>query len=127
MLKVGKYEKFAKTLLNPAADNDLYKKNLGQQLEIVLLTNPAEIKGEGEIQIQTFLNGKPARTSLSITYDGYSKEEDTYLTETETDDQGSATVKITQAGLWMLRIAHTANLTGQDADKHNLRAVYVFP
>lgn len=127
VLKVGKYEKFAKTLLNPAVDNDLYKKNLGQELEIVLLTNPAEIKGEGEIKIQTFLYGKPAKTPLGVTYDGYSKEEDTYLAEVETDAQGLATVKITQPGLWMLRIAHTDELTGQDADKHNMRATYVFP
>lgn len=127
VLKVGKYEKFAKTLLNPATDDALYKKNLGQELEIILLSNPADIKGEGELKIQTFLHGKPAKTSLGVTYDGYSKEEDTYLTETETDAEGLATVKITKPGLWMLRIAHTDELTGQDADKHNMRATYVFP
>ena len=37
VLKVGKYEKFAKTMLNPAANDGLYKKVLGHDLEICLL------------------------------------------------------------------------------------------
>ena len=49
VLKVGKYEKFAKTMLNPAANDGLYKKVLGHDLEIVLLTNPADIKAGDKV------------------------------------------------------------------------------
>ena len=34
VLKVGKYEKFAKTMLNPAANDGLYKKVLGHDLAV---------------------------------------------------------------------------------------------
>ena len=52
VIKVGKYEKFAKTMLNPAANDGLYKKVLGHDLEIVLLTNPADIKAGDDIKAE---------------------------------------------------------------------------
>mgnify|MGYP000019512794 FL=1 len=76
VLKVGKYEKFAKTMLNPAANDGLYKKVLGHDLEIVLLTNPADIKAGDDIKAEVLLNGKPVKAPLGLTYDGYSAEQD---------------------------------------------------
>ena len=127
VLKVGKYEKFAKTLINPSADDTLYKKALGQDLEIVLLTNPADVKPGGEIKAEVLLNGKPVKAPLSLTYDGYSKEMDTYMIKVETGADGMATLKVVRPGLWMLRTEYTESLSGGDADKRNMRATYVFP
>ena len=127
VLKVGKYEKFAKTLLNPSPENTLYKKNFAQPLEIILLTNPADVHAGGTVQVQTLAHGKPAKLPLSYTYDQYSKEEGVYLGETETGEDGIATVQIPKAGLWMLRTALTEETSGQVTDKHVMRATYVFP
>ena len=127
VLKVGKYEKFAKTLINPSADDTLYKKVLGQDLEIVLLTNPADVKPGDEIKAEVLLNGKPVKAPLGLTYDGYSTEMDTYMTKVETGADGMATLKVTKPGLWMLRTEYTEALSGGDADKRNMRATYVFP
>ena len=55
----GKYEKFAKTLLNPASNDTLFGKALGQDLELVLLTNPADIKPGAPLNVQVLLRGKP--------------------------------------------------------------------
>ena len=126
VLKVGKYEKFAKTMLNAASADTLYKKPLGHDLEIVLLTNPAEIKAGSEIKAEVLLKGKPVKAPLGLTYDGFSKETDTYMTKTETGADGVATLKITKPGLWMLRTEHTEKLTDGSADKRNMRATYVF-
>ena len=84
VLKVGKYEKFAKTMLNPAANDGLYKKVLGHDLEIVLLTNPADIKAGDDIKAEVLLNGKPVKAPLGLTYDGYSAEQDAYMAKAET-------------------------------------------
>ena len=83
VLKVGKYEKFAKTMLNPAANDGLYKKVLGHDLEIVLLTNPADIKAGDDIKAEVLLNGKPVKAPLGLTYDGYSAEQDAYMAKAE--------------------------------------------
>ncbi len=121
VIKVGKYEKFAKTMLNPAANDGLYKKVLGHDLEIVLLTNPADIKAE------VLLNGKPVKAPLGLTYDGYSAEQDAYMAKAETGADGMASFKVTKPGLWMLRTEVTEKLTDGSADKRNMRATYVFP
>ena len=127
VLKVGKYEKFAKTMLNPAANDGLYKKVLGHDLEIVLLTNPADIKAGDDIKAEVLLNGKPVKAPLGLTYDGYSAEQDAYMAKAETGADGMASFKVTKPGLWMLRTEVTEKLTDGSADKRNMRATYVFP
>ena len=112
VLKVGKYEKFAKTMLN---------------LEIVLLTNPADIKAGDDIKAEVLLNGKPVKAPLGLTYDGYSAEQDAYMAKAETGADGMASFKVTKPGLWMLRTEVTEKLTDGSADKRNMRATYVFP
>ena len=127
VIKVGKYEKFAKTMLNPAANDGLYKKVLGHDLEIVLLTNPADIKAGDDIKAEVLLNGKPVKAPLGLTYDGYSAEQDAYMAKAETGADGMASFKVTKPGLWMLRTEVTEKLTDGSADKRNMRATYVFP
>ena len=117
VLKVGKYEKFAKTVLNPAANDGLYKKVLGHDLEIVLLTNPADIKAGDDIKAEVLLNGKPVKAPLGLTYDGYSAEQDAYMAKAETGADGVASFKVTKPGLWMLRTEVTEKLTDGSADK----------
>ena len=51
-------------MLNPAANDGLYKKVLGHDLEIVLLTNPADIKAGDDIKAEVLLNGKPVKAPL---------------------------------------------------------------
>lgn len=125
---VGKYEKFAKTLLNPTHGDALYAKPVGQTLEIVLLDNPADVKPGGKLSVQVLLRGKPvADAPVGLTFDGFSKAEDTYKFKAKTDAQGKAAFTLDQPGLWMARSAVTEKTPGTDADEHNMRATYVFP
>lgn len=124
----GKYEKFAKTLLNPAHNDTLYAKALGQDLEIVLLTNPADIKPGSTLTAQVLLRGKPLpNATLGLTYDGFSKEQDTYKSKAQTNAQGKASLTVDKPALWMLRSSVVEKTPGADADEHHLRATYVFP
>ena len=125
---VGKYEKFAKTLLNPAANDSLYKTPQNQMLEIVLLDNPATVKPGGTMNVQVLLRGKPlAGAAVGLTHDGFSKEEDTYKTTATTDAQGKAAFTVDKPALWMVRTATAEKPPGTDTDEHHLRATYVFP
>lgn len=126
VIQVGQYEKFAKTLLNAAPKDELFKAKLNQPLEIILLTNPADIKKGGEVKAQVLLHGKPVSTTLKATRDGYSKEGDAYMTSAKTNADGIASLKLDQAALWMLRTEHTDTTKNATSDMRNMRAVYVF-
>ena len=124
----GKYEKFAKTLLNPSHDDKLYAKVLGQDLELVLLTNPADIKPGSPLNVQVLLHGKPVpNAAVGLTHDAYSKEQDPYKFKTQTDAQGKASFTVDAPALWMLRTTVVEKTPGADADEHHRRATYVFP
>lgn len=127
VLKVGKYEKFAKTLLNPAVGDTVYKQPLGHTLELVLLTNPADLKAGSEFRVQALLRGKPVQTKVGVSYDGHSTKGDAYVAEVQTGSDGIATFKADKSGLWMARAAHLEKVTDGSADKQELRTVYVFP
>lgn len=124
----GKYEKFAKTLLNPAHGDASYAKPLGQELEIVPLTNPADLKPGSPLTVQILLRGKPvADAQVGLTYDGFSKDQDAYAFKTKTDAQGKAVFTVDKPALWMVRSAVVEKTPGSDADEHHLRATCVFP
>lgn len=124
----GKYEKFAKTLLNPAPGDSLHSKVMGQDLEIILLTNPADIKPGSALEAQVFLHGKPlSGAGVGLTHDGFSKEEDTYKFKATTDGQGKVVFTPDRDGLWMVRAIFVEETPGGEADMHNRRATYVFP
>ena len=124
----GKYEKFAKTLLNPASNDTLFGKALGQDLELVLLTNPADIKPGAPLNVQVLLRGKPlSNATVGLTHDAFSKEQDTYKSKVQTDAQGKASFTVDKPALWMLRTTVVEKTPGTDADEHHLRATYVFP
>ncbi|MGY0146897.1 DUF4198 domain-containing protein [Edwardsiella tarda] len=127
VINVNRYEKFAKTLLNPSAEDTTYQQALGQKLELVLLTNPADIKGNGKIKVQVLLDGQPLQSAVNITYDGYSQTHDAYLANQQSDAQGIAEFAITQPGLWLLRTGVTQSQPQPDINKYDLRATLVFP
>ncbi|QTA92589.1 DUF4198 domain-containing protein [Desulfonema magnum] len=71
-------------------------------------------------------DGKPLSTNVYATFDGFTENPNTYAYFTETDEQGTAKVKITHPGTWMLRVQHEINDATENYDKHVMRAVFVF-
>ncbi|MDD2967090.1 MAG: DUF4198 domain-containing protein [Desulfovibrionaceae bacterium] len=127
VLSVTKYEKFAKTLLNASSKDESFKAVQGQNLEIVLLDNPAAIQAGGTMRCQVLLHGKPVAGALvQASYDGASPKEDTYLASVESDAKGVASLPLNHAGLWMVRTAQTVKAADKGIDQHQMRAVTVF-
>lgn len=127
VLSVGRYEKFAKTLLHAApGDKDVFGAAVGDPLEIVLVTNPAGIAAGGTITCRVLRDGKPLATEVKAGYDGFSAKEDEYAVQVTSDSAGLAQFVVPKAGLWFIRVAVTEKLSGADADKVNLRATYAF-
>lgn len=126
VISSGKYEKFCKTLINTGKADDGYKKEIGHKLEIVPVSNPDEAMTGKDLTFKIFFDGKPLSTNVYATFDGFSDNANTYAYFTETDEEGTANVKITHPGIWMVRVQHEIHDATEDYDKHVIRAVLIF-
>jgi len=119
-------EKFDKTLVNLAPEDQGYATVTGDRLEIVPVTNPALAKPGEELTVRVLYRGQPISATVTATYDGFSKEEDTYAYSTVAKKDGTAKVKITHSGTWMVRVQHSAPERTDDYDRYVARAVLMF-
>jgi uncharacterized GH25 family protein len=121
-----KIEKFSKALVNVTSADNGFSAVIGDTLEIVPLTNPATVRPGDELTVRVLFKGQPLTTNVYATYDGFSKEENTYAYYTEGHKDGTAKVKITNPGVWMVRVQHTAPEHTEDYDRYVARAVLLF-
>lgn len=126
---VCRYEKFTKTAVVPGGDAAFWSKPLGQALEIVPQASLAGLAAGGSLTVQVLLDGKPVpQAEVGLSYDGYSKEEDTYKQLLHTDAAGKVTLPLDTAGLWLARVAVTRPVKdGKGVDEEQLRSTLVFP
>ena len=121
-----KIEKFSKALVNVTPADNGFSTVIGDMLEIVPLTNPTTVRPGDELTVRVLFKGQPLTTNVYATYDGFSKEENTYAYYTEGHKDGTAKVKITHPGLWIVRVQHTAPEQTEDYDRYVTRAVLLF-
>lgn len=126
VISSGKYEKFCKTLVTAGQAGDGYRQVVGHRLEIVPVDNPGDAKVGKDLTFQVLFDNKALITEVYATYDGFSMTPNTYAYFTETDGNGTAKVRITQPGTWMVRVQHKVDTSTPDYDQHVMRAVLVF-
>lgn len=120
------YEKFTKALINAdGADATFVTEPLGNMIEIVPMTNPADLGAGDMLEVQVLANGEPLNATVEATYAGYSTEEMAFVSETETTD-GKAMIEISEPGYWFLRVNHDAEPAEEGIDTHNMRAILSF-
>ena len=119
-------EKYSKSIVNASAQDTSFGKPVGDRLEIIPVTNPALAKAGDDMAFKVLYKGQPLATNVWATYDGFSKRDNTYAYFTEGSDDGTATVKLTKPGLWMVRVEHSAPETNPDYSRYVGRAVFVF-
>jgi len=121
-----KREKFAKALVSVSADDDGYKKPLGHKLEIVPVSNVMKSRVGDELAFKILLDGKPLKSQVYATYDGFSRRSMTFAYATESLEDGLAHVKVTSAGVWMVRVEKRFDANAKDFDLLSLKATLVF-
>ncbi len=121
-----KIEKFSKTLVNLSAADETWKQTLGDRLEVVPMANPAMVKPGQDLRVQILFDGKPLSTRVYATYDGFTDTPNSYAYFTETADDGTAKIRITQPGLWMVRVEQRMDEKATDHEQYMARAVTVF-
>jgi uncharacterized GH25 family protein len=122
-------EDWCKIYVNPVSSDTSFSKPLGLPLEIVPVTNPADIAIGKRAVFKILLHGQPlSRTSISATYRNYnSKDRDTWaVKEIKTDEEGLVTINIPNVpgakDTWIVKTAYTGdvkNNTVYDAESYN--------
>ncbi len=123
-----KYDKYSKVIVNAKAGDKNFATVVGQELEIVPVTNPADIKVGGYADFKVLYKGQPTSVPVWATFDGFCHEyENTYAFYSEGDSDGIVHVKITQPGFWMVRAMtnDSAGVAGE-YDSRQLRSVLTF-
>ncbi len=122
----GKYEKFCKTLITSGHPDSGYARVLGQALEIVPVTDPASVSVGDEMTVKILYKGKPLATEVFATYDGFSRDPNTYAYYSKSDAKGMVRVKMSHDGTWMIRVENKQSDKTAEYDASVIRAVLVF-
>ena len=122
----SKREQFAKGLIGVSGDDDGYKKASGQKLEIVPESNVMKTRVGEEITFKILLDGKPLKSQVYATYDGFSRRSMTFASATESLDDGIAYVKVTSPGVRMVRVEKRIEANARDFELLSLKATLVF-
>lgn len=126
MLSSGRYEKFSKALISQGNPDENFTKSVGHRLEIIPVDNPQSVKAGSELKLKVLFDGKPLATELYATYDGFSSRSNTYAYFSNSNKEGQGAVKITEPGVWMVRVQHEIDKPTEDFDKEVIRAVLLF-
>jgi uncharacterized GH25 family protein len=121
-----KREKFTKALIGVSGNDDGDKKVFGHKLEIVPESNVMKTRVGDEITFNILLDGKPLKSQVYATYDGFSRRSMTFAYATESMDDGVAHVKVTSPGVWMVRVEKRIEANAKEFDLLSLKATLVF-
>jgi uncharacterized GH25 family protein len=92
--------------------DDTYKKVLGQKLEIVPQANPYDLKPGDTLQVLLLFEGNPL---AGARIESHCRAGDKVTTQTATTGKdGIASVKLDQAGTWLVRLVHMRRCTDRD-------------
>jgi uncharacterized GH25 family protein len=128
VLRASKNDKFAKAVVNASKDDKNFAAVVGQELEVVPVTNPADAKTGEYFQVKILYKGQPASVPVWATYDGFAPElQNTYAYYTESGADGVAQIKLTAPGLWIVRAAKDGEPGVEgEYDVRNLRSILAF-
>jgi uncharacterized GH25 family protein len=121
-------DKYAKAFVNISGEDKNFAAVLGQDLEIVPVTNPADAKTGEYFKVKILHRGQPTSIPVWATYDGFCSEfQNTYAYYTESDSEGIANIKITAPGLWIIRTAKDGDPGVEgEYDARSLRSTMTF-
>lgn len=114
VIRCSKSQMSMKTIVNVGDGQGKIDGKVGHPLEILPLTNPAELKAGNYLDVQVLLHGKPYNDKIFATYMGFSTEKDVFAYTTKTDRQGKGRIRILQPGIWLIKAEHQQPYPDQD-------------
>ncbi|MDR2133782.1 MAG: DUF4198 domain-containing protein [Treponema sp.] len=128
LARAGFLEKFSKTYINPKPGDTTFSGPLGFTLEIVPLENPANYKTGGNARFRVLYRGQPlSGAEVFAVYDYYDyKTMNAYEQKGNTDRNGEITFRISNPGIWILRVRDSRNSAVPDVTVENVDSIVVF-
>jgi uncharacterized GH25 family protein len=122
------FAKYSKLYLNPSPQDTSFNRPLGHALEIIPLENPSQYRNGFQPRFRVLYNGQAlANAEISATYDYYNyKVQNAYAQTGKTDANGEVRFKITNPGIWLVRISDTRKSVHAGTDEDNNAAIMVF-
>lgn len=99
-------EEFAKAPINLDPKETRYAIPIRQRLELVPVTNPALVHPGQSLEVLVLHRGEPIAAHVQATYDGFFEKPDTFFETADSGTNGTATLKITVPGLWLIRVEY---------------------
>ena len=127
-------EGWCKIYVNPASQDRNFDKALGLPLEIVPVTNPADMAIGKPAVFKVLLHGQPLRdAAINATYKSYnSKDAEAWAVKgTKTDANGQVTIDIPSAqnarDIWIVQASYSGPVSGNtDYDEESYDSVISF-
>ena len=115
------YSRFLKTLvqerdLTAATPNTLYKRRVGQRLEILLETDPSRLKPDGMLVVKVLFEGKALPGARVMAYRRVANDPPAAPLTATTSARGMAEFRADQPGLWLVRLVHMRPATDKRPD-----------
>lgn len=107
-------------------EGDLYKRVLGQKIEMLLVQNPYLLDPGDDLEVQVLFDGKPLSETLVWLYNGEPKRL-VSKSKARTNAAGVARFKLDREGLWLFRVVHLLPCSDcSDADWESYWSSYTF-
>ena len=127
-LQREKYSRYLKALILTGKNNsgDLYKKELGYALEIILLDDPYSLKVGDSINAKILFRGMPL-IGKTITARSRNGDDNAMVSTAKTDGSGSVKFSINKEGDWFIHLTHMIPCADKsDCDWESFWASYSF-
>lgn len=123
-----KYSRYIKTLIlsGKNTNSDLYKKQIGYNLEIILLDNPYTLNAGDSLRVKILFKGQPLANKL-IKARNRKGDENTISQEVKTNEKGETAIYLQRGGIWVIHLTHiTACADKTDCEWESFWASYSF-
>jgi len=129
VVNAGKYVKSVKTFISVGQGSESFKKTLGHTIEIVPQVNPSMLKPGQQLTVSVLFKGRPVGgIPVFGIYEGFkSKEHSDRPIQTQTDANGTASVKVDRPGKWVVFAKYELDKPGEEGvDYANYRPYIMF-
>ena len=112
-----------------ASANTLYKRRIGQRLEILLENDPGRIEPNGKLAVKVLFEGNPLAGAKVFACRRAGEDRPSYVVSAVTSAKGLAEFKLDQPGLWLVRTVHMRAANGgprAEAQWESFWAAYTF-
>ncbi len=118
---------YVKAIVNAGmGGGDAFSKPAGHTLEIVPLTDPANLKQGDYISLKVLYKGEPLRADVFATYAGFSTE-GAWAYTTGTNKDGVSRVKILVPGVWLIKVGHKESFPDpKECDQYSFTSTLTF-